>query len=214
MAGYPITNTQKLGIIDGVERFRCQTRYMGVFDVDEFFFPTNPDASLLTLLKTYLGSGQCGGVGAWRLNFGSNNHTDRPEGLVIENYTRRDANVITGKKLLFNPRRMAGLRNTHNFYFDDGLPLCDEKFRPQTFTILYDVDEGAVREVDVLRINHYYTKSFADWAARLERGAISGSSAIFDWSVFRASDKNDVLDPAIQRYLPALRAAMAKPFGL
>ncbi|XP_004363298.1 hypothetical protein CAOG_03570 [Capsaspora owczarzaki ATCC 30864] len=211
IAGYRIQNTQRVGIVDGVQRFRCLTRYMGIFDIDEFFFPTSPDQSLLAILKTFVGSGRCGGVAAWRLNFGSNNHTTTPPGLVLEEYTRRSNEVIIGKKVLFNPRQMAGLHNTHSLYFYDGKPLCDEKFRELEFTTFYDHEIGATREVDILRINHYYTKSYQDWGERLKRGTVSGNNNDFGWQLFLEADNNERLDTTIARYLPGLRQAMHAP---
>ncbi|KJE91782.1 hypothetical protein CAOG_002868 [Capsaspora owczarzaki ATCC 30864] len=211
IAGYRIQNTQKVGIIDGVQRFRCLTRYMGIFDIDEFFFPTSPDQSLHTLLQKFVGSGKCGGLAAWRLNFGSNNHTTTPPGLVLEEYTRRSNEVITGKKVLFNPRQMAGLHNTHSLFFYDGKPLCDEKFRELEYTTFSDHEAKAIREVDVLRINHYYTKSYQDWDERLKRGTISGNNNDFSWQLFLEADNNEYLDTTVARYLPLLRQAMHDP---
>ena len=64
-------------------------------DVDEFVYPLDPgQMSLLPLLKEYETNPDVAGLQFRMIWFGNSGFRDVPEGLVIENYTQRAAEVV------------------------------------------------------------------------------------------------------------------------
>jgi hypothetical protein len=70
--------------------------WMLFIDVDEFIQPLSPaQSSLIPLLKSVEADGSIAGLQFKMIWFGNNGHSSPPPGLVIENYTRRSAEVIS-----------------------------------------------------------------------------------------------------------------------
>jgi hypothetical protein len=189
---------------DCVERHRLDTRWIAFLDVDEFLFsPTRrPLPAVLSDYATHPGV-----VANWRV-FGTSGHGQRPNGLVTESYlyrARDDRDVNRFVKSIIYPRKTEALSSTaHAFRHygravgEDGVPRPDESaFRtPPT--------------ADVLRINHYYSKSSLELRQKLARGRPDLASRRPDDEVeMLIRHGNEVLDKTILRHLPALKHALA-----
>jgi Glycosyltransferase family 92 len=81
------------------ETYRRQARWIAYIDDDEFLFPVAGEdlRSKLTRYEDYAGIAVC------RTVFGTSGHEKRPEGLVLESYTRRQAALGTKIKSIVNP---------------------------------------------------------------------------------------------------------------
>jgi hypothetical protein len=121
------------------------------------------------------------GIG-WRI-FGSSGHEKRPEGLVIENYTRRvnyDKNYETFTKCIVNPRFITAEVNDPHIFFpkpgkeitrEDGIPLRwgDHHHRkPEPFPM------------SKIWLNHYFTKSREDFMIKYNRRGPDGAQRKLD----------------------------------
>jgi hypothetical protein len=60
--------------------------------------------------------------------FGSNGHEAKPAGLVIENYTRRNASISPKIKSIVNPRRVKTYKSTHYAIYTGHQFAVNEKF--------------------------------------------------------------------------------------
>lgn len=169
---------------DCIRRVRSQTRWLALIDIDEFLFsPRCPD--LRQVLRDYA---DVPAIFVYWVLFGSNGHASRPEGSVIDSYTRcldresalRDdfdhrkepdrAEYVTGwakdGKSIVNPRMVRKYVVHRPRELWDG-ELLDENRLPPVQRA-----EGESLRYDILRINHYWSKSIEDLAAKVERGSI------------------------------------------
>lgn len=186
--------------------FRHETRWVAVFDVDEFVLPHAHD-SLRQFLVDY---DDCDGIGINWVLFGDGHHKTRPAGGVIESYLYREAkqsgsikSVVKGEKLVGFPD------NPHVAALAPGSVYVDAHRRPIT---------GAINEnptIDIIQLNHYFTKSEAEWKLKLHRRrADSGQTRAQHtedqgW-VFTANEAfNQIRDTTIvDRYGARLREAL------
>ena len=142
------------------KQFKHETKWVAVFDIDEFVLPHKHG----TFRDFLLDSDHCDGIGINWVMFGDGHHKTRPAGGVVENYLYRTAkqhpcikSVVKGEALLgfFNNAHFANLR--------DGSRYVDAHMNRIT---------GAYNEnhtIDVIQLNHYFTKSAAEWNAKLHR---------------------------------------------
>jgi hypothetical protein len=170
-----------------------RTRWMLFCDDDEFLFPAN-DHTLPEALVPYE---RYAGVGvAWAM-YGSSGHVMRPPGLVIQNYLRRAALPDPHVKCIVNPEKVVEpVLAAHQFRCRGGL-VVDEKFHPLRGPF------ASLPTIDVLRINHYCTKSRDELRERrsgvqVNTGQMSPLS--FDDWVQLDETYNDVEDPIALRY--------------
>jgi hypothetical protein len=184
-----------------LDHYRDESRWIAFLDLDEFLFsPTGSKVS--ELLPPYE---DANGVGVNCLAFGTSGHLTPPPGLVIENYVRRTdfepRNCII--KSIVNPRRVREHGNDpHYFKYLDGFAVDEngQKIRgPRTEAL----------SCSKLRINHYITRSQEERNRKLAgREAFSGKPKAGARGHERDKMLNDVVDEAIQMYVPELRAAL------
>jgi hypothetical protein len=192
--------------------FGPQFRWMAFIDLDEFMFPvTAPN-----LVEVLSGYEDCPSLCVPRFSFGFAGHEVPPAGLVIENYTARapypplpSRNKLIGYKSIVQPVDVIRVDSAHMFHLDCGIKGgFDERRRLMTpATRRQNPTPGAV-----LRINHYFTRSHQEFAAKTN---IRG-----DFGRFQARKKNwianmieteTVHDHTILRFAPALRERISHP---
>jgi hypothetical protein len=181
---------------DCLERHRDDARWIAFMDIDEFLFsPTG--APVPEILRDFE---HLPGVGIpWAL-FGPSGHESQPPGLVVESYTVRTSRPrrVRWWKSIVDPSRTLHANGPHTFSYDDGVDRPVPAFVP----------------FELLRINHYWTKSEAEFRAKLSRpwahtGKPSGTP--FERARTIAGEGFGVECDAILQYLPALREALATP---
>jgi glycosyl transferase family 2 len=192
-----------------VEHFAGETEWGAFIDCDEFLFPTYEDSlpPLLDLARNR--SGLC----AFWLLFGSNGLQLRPPGLCIEAFTRRAATDFHNHqhpKNIVRLHEVVFLSDPH--FFDTRRGTVDEMGR----LVALNRKAPALPTVfshDRIRINHYFTKSAAEWKIRQARGKVIRRPGDPDFmrpqSDFDIHDRNEVEDLTIQRFLPRLKASLA-----
>jgi glycosyltransferase involved in cell wall biosynthesis len=188
-----------------IANFSGATEWCAFIDVDEFLFPTEGDGVAPFLESTREASALC----AFWLIFGSNGHRHRPTGICIESFTRRAPDgfpINAHPKSIVRLSEARGVGDPHIFATTRG--SVDEHGRPMArdpaVPALY---QNCSHER--IRINHYFTKSAEDWAIKQARGRADQSSLRPDRD-FAIHDRNDVEDLTILRFLPRLRASLAK----
>lgn len=187
-----------------IETYRQEARWIAFVDDDEFLFPTTGDdlRSKLVRYEDFAGIGVC------RTVFGASGHEKRPEGLVIESYTRRQRALGTKIKSIVNPLEVRSA-TVHAFGYLRGAHAVDEKKR-----ILAGAD---IRDPSVERLcmNHYYTKSFEDFRRKVERGRATRleKRVLPDEEAWKQEEalRSEVEDLVIQRFVPELKRRLALP---
>ncbi len=179
-------------------------QWIAFLDDDEFLFPVKAP-SLAEALEPYRAHPAVAVY--WRM-FGSSGHRTRPPGLVISNYTRAQEQPFRLIKSIVNPRRILRAKpSTHYWLYRHGQSAVDEQFRP----VSASKGPGPVNEI--LRINHYWSKSYEDGLAKFGRGYVDrwGMENPRTMDTWRENDAtmNAVEDRAILRYEAELKARLA-----
>ena len=173
-----------------ITRYRDEARWIAFLDADEFLLPVGK-TSLTELLRKFE---DFPALAVNWIYFGSNGHLKRPHGGVLENYTKRSAVPNRHVKSIVNPRKVIKYGNSHYwFYSRAALPV-----NTQVTPVYGSFSEPAV--ADVLRINHYYSKSREEFLAKAvmkswvdSEGSRFPSRTVDAWNRI-ASDNNDVED--------------------
>jgi Glycosyltransferase family 92 len=182
-----------------VAHHRHEARWIAFLDDDEFLFPTRGE-NVRKILRRYEAYPA---VAVHWLMFGSSGHLRRPEGLVLENYLRRAQDVHPNIKSIVNPRRIAAPANTHHWLYKNGNIACDENGQP------VKTSHSIPATAEVLRINHYWSKSLEDGQNKVARGAVDewtlkNPRSMKLWHEFDCR-MNEVEDREILRFVPILK---------
>jgi hypothetical protein len=175
--------------------------WIGFFDSDEFIVPARTD-DVKDLLRPL---GALAGVAMNYAMFGSSGHQAFPEGLVIESFTRRapadfdDHRVV---KSLIRPRG-AWFVTPHAFKVRGAYGSLTGA------PIHWDIPGKTVEQPDLSlgQVNHYFTRSRAHWEQKMRRGY---RDVVRPESAFAQYDRNEVEDTTALRFVPAVRAEMAR----
>lgn len=173
-------------------------------DLDEFLLPLDSGSVVDTLDRL----GDAAAVLVHRRVFGPGAWNERPAGLAIENYDQRAPDTFDMNRHVKPIVRCAN--------------LLDVTTNPHEFTVRGQVVNAAGQRLtnteiqdsaclEHLVINHYHTRSRADWAAKIARG-----NAMFDQPenaydpalIEHFAAVCTVPDRTIQRFAPQVRALL------
>lgn len=182
-------------------KFGRKTHWMGFLDPSEFLFGTVED-DVRNILDRYE---NFGGLMAHWLNFGSNGHFFRPEGLSIEAFSQRatdEFRIHHGLKTVFQPAKFqrfvsANLVETDcDSVREDGLPIEDGT----TWGTAKDPIWNAIR------INRYQPRSRQDWIESCEPRCYADKKELTD--LFYRLDRNEIFDPLVLRYAARMKSIL------
>jgi len=190
-----------------LEEHARDSRWMAFVDIDEFLFA--PDGRPLPeVLRRYE---RWPAVGVNRVTFGTSGHDTKPDGLVVESYTRRleVPGLVASVKSIVDPTRATRPLNPHVFELTEGHAV-DENEQPLDGTF------AASQSCAALRINHYYTKSDEELLlkfSRLHAGGRMREGPSFPGKGIKDDRRFGVPDDAILRYVPALKQELQRVGG-
>jgi len=158
----------------------ANTEFVCCLDIDEFIMISEHDH-----IQDFLSSSLFYGFGGIVLHqniFGSNDHQTSPNGLVIDNYTKRHPDNFDFPKNYPNfqqpydlfkiiktiVRRRSFKRVLDSHEYVTHTPIVDENgqlYRKYTCN----------RPLSKIRLNHYFTKSLEDWTFKTSRPRFSNS---------------------------------------
>jgi Glycosyltransferase family 92 len=202
---WPFVPGQLSAYQDCLERHRHDARWIAFIDIDEFLF--SPTGRPLPEILRRFGTHPAVLVN-WRL-YGTSGFEQPPDGLVIENFLWRAPDDFPGNrwmKSIVNPRGALGPASAHHFRLI-GDPVGEDR---------QPVEKLVVREptADLLRINHYYSKSEEDF----QRKAARPVARTGEVKIGRDPPPADaVKDETILQFGPQLRDLLASrpaPHGL
>ena len=187
-----------------LEHHREGARWVAAIDTDEFLFASTgqPLPEVLADYEAWPG------VAVSRLTFGTSGHRTKPDGLVTENYLGSyDARGHRHIKTIIDPMRTAECLGPHHFRYEDGSLAVDENHYP----ILGATT--AFTSFSRLRINHYYTRSEAEFRAKLNRlrpdNAAPYPAELWEQYATTLQNGYDVPDETILRHVPLLKQRLA-----
>jgi hypothetical protein len=185
---------------DGLERLRNEAQWVAFIDVDEFIVPMREN-DLPSTLKLYE---RFGGVGPnWRM-FGSCGAEKKEDVPVCKRFTMASFRQTADNhhvKTIAKPQLIRQL-GTHRPFLEGGI-FVDEHGREIT-----DI-RGIHRYVsyDIIRINHYFTKSREEWLQKIGRGRAATPGKRPEDFFFKV-DHNDEPDTFILKFYDATVAGM------
>ena len=161
---YPGLSKQMPAYTDCLTNFGKDNEWIAFIDCDEFLFPKQTDY-VPDVLDGFINYGSL--QVNWIL-FGSSGHIQRPQGLVIENYTKastKDYKENLHTKAIVQPQyaiRAGG--NPHHFIFQPGYIAVNEGYHhvPNAWS--------AIHSVEKLQLNHYTIKSLDDFIMKVNKG--------------------------------------------
>ena len=178
-----------------LRRYGKLHRYFAMIDLDEFLYVTD-GGNLSERLDTFFAAfPQAGGCALNWAIFGSSGYREKPEGLVTQTYLARGKQDFPKNrhiKTISRPERVWGFPNPHYAVY---------KKRYAAFTFSGDRVEGAMTQTvdwSVVRVNHYFTKSYAEFLQKRSRG-MADNADIRAVSDFQEHDVNDVRDDGMMR---------------
>ena len=192
---WPFVPGQRSAYADCIERHRDDARWIAFIDIDEFLFsPTGKP-----LPEILRGFDTRPGVVVNRRTYGTNGWEQPPDGLVTENYLWRDVDEYTGNgwvKSIINPRSAVGWTGAHQFQLR-GKPVGEDR-RPAGEVV------RVANTTDLLRINHYYTRSAEEFRRKAVRPDVQ-MEAIRDHTL----PADAIRDAIILQFGSELRAVLA-----
>ena len=189
---------QNLAYADAIVKYKNQTRWLAIIDLDEYIVPTSTD-TIPQFLKAYE---KYPAVGINWVVFDSNGHKTKPTvegGLVTANYTRSKKSFYI--KSIHNPKKVIGIFDPHYAIYKN-----DEFAVNEDFEVLY----GSVTKKHLsnkIQINHYYSKSEEEYVKKTARGN-ADSDKKREYFEEYVNFSEYTYDYAIQKYLPELKKRM------
>lgn len=192
---------------EAIQKYKNKTRYIGLIDIDEFVVLENKKDIASCLDDIMSRNLRGGGVCVPWYNFGTSFHKTRPEGLVIENFTKRAPyGFVPNIKTFGNPRLMMCCVNPHVPVYLYGTCNIDERGKKNRLTKAVNPEAPKL-----MHINHYYTKSEEEYWEKINRGLADGyGKREHAEEVFKARNRNDIEDLTIATYIDQVKASLSK----
>lgn len=186
----------------GLLRFGRRMEWMAFMDLDEFLLPKQHD-DLRDLLAGYR---EFGGLAVnWQM-FGSSGHEVRPPGLQMENFLMRaEVGYVHNRhvKSIVRPEAVDQVVSTHYCRFKPGLGAVNERRLPV-------LGEKSDVSVDIVQINHYYTRSRKEYSEKLARGRVDHEGPLpFTFDEID-QDLNRVRDETLLGFAPRVKEYLAE----
>ena len=198
----------KTGAAHAIVYTRRTTRWLACIDADEFLFsPTG--SALPDILRSYE---DLPALIVYWVNFGTSGHVAAPLGLVTESYHLRAVDSFPGNllhKSILNPSAVRSVWGSHRFGFDC-YPVVgyDENRTP-----IDDHDKSRTHSSQILRINHYYSRSRSEFDTKLKHGFARHKPALVEekQQFLRELEGDQIEDRAAQQFLPMVKRYLETP---
>ena len=160
---YPGEARQVPAYDECLEEYRDKMQWLAIIDADEFIVPKEKN-TIPEFLKNYV---SYPGVGINWIMFDSNGHKRKPQGGVLENYTRVHYDDVTDVhfiKSIVQPKEVEYVGNAHYCVYKNGKHAVNE--------CKNEIIEGRTDLISrkKIQINHYFSKSKEEFYAKVDRG--------------------------------------------
>lgn len=171
-----------------------------MIDADEFLYSYHNDKKIYEIVDNIMAKNlNVGGVVVNWLCYGSNGHTYKPQGLVIENYTKRGYESFSHNlnfKTIVNPRKVVCYINPHYAIYKNKIYAVNTNMKRIDGCPMNNIDD---MDFSLLRINHYFTKSREEFISKRNRG-MADNNNIRSFDDFIIHDVNNVEDNYLIKY--------------
>ena len=199
---WPVSPGQLPAYEHCLQTYQQDSEWIAFIDLDEFLFPTEAE-SLRDILSEF---DSVSGIGVNWLIFGTSGHQTRPDGLQIENFTRRAETDFAANrcvKSIVRPEQVSHFGDPHFFSCQENESVVTEDHLLLSSAMADHVS------VAKLRINHYFTRSREEMHKKILRGrSDTGTSRSLEF--LEDHDRNEVEDTTIQRFIPQLKQAIER----
>ena len=193
LTDWPVEVGQVPAYRDCMRRFWRDARWIALIDIDEFLFSPGT-IDIVPILDRYR---HVPGIHVWQHFFGSSGHMVPPDGPLLDAYRMRARiETITTAKSIVNPRAV----------YRPDVHLSKYWWGESVDTNGAPVDDAASKPMDLLRINHYWSRSIRALETKIARG--DASTAIPrapGWHFAFERTLNEVEDDAILPVAKAIR---------
>lgn len=183
-----------------VGKYGKDSRWMAFLDLDEFLVPLH-DKNISFFLRQFSDVDE---VSLHWMNYGDNNIFSRSGGLVTEDFTAHARFLNHTIKSIVRPEAVINFKQFGaNHYIPVRGKSVNEYRKPVEYMLNFNISG------DKARINHYITKSFAEFQNKKNRGHPEGTP--IDYGYYFFHNENDIKnDATMQRFMPELKKRMAK----
>jgi hypothetical protein len=196
---------------DCIDRFADETNWLGFIDIDEFINPIDYD-DIYSFLKRF--EKKYGSVLIYWKFFGTSGLKDRDrKGLVCEDFTvcwPKYSNI--GKCFLNTSFKIDVEKHGMSLHHHMWTHRKGHSIPPvNSFGHLSFGYHHKVKEHFDIQINHYFTKSYAEYMEKKSKGDVYFKINPHDEAYFHYhEDKCDSVDKSIYRFIPKLKEKMGK----
>ncbi len=161
-------HNQVLAYAHAASNFGSNCRWMAFIDIDEFLVPTR--AKSLPEALSHLDGARSVSL-PWHM-FGRSGHITPPEGGVLRNYLYRAADPMSSArgirafKCIVDPCHLTALR-VHSMEVDGRADSVNDRGEAASVS---GREKPDFYSVDHIQLNHYYTRSEQELAAKIGRG--------------------------------------------
>lgn len=182
---WPVEVGQLPAYRECIKRHKLDARWMAFIDIDEFLFSPVTDNVAELIDSRFHGAPA---VGVFSPYFGSSGIEQRPPVPIVRAFTKRSPLSKISAKTVANPRWIYSIRNVHLYKYWRG-ETVDTSGRP------FDGDRPVL---DLLRLNHYWSRSLSDLQTKISRGdASTPVPRDSDWHFAAEKDMNAEDDASI-----------------
>ena len=207
----PKVNNQKEAYKNAIKRTKNRFDWVAFIDLDEFIVLDGP-GSLKGLLQKFDFADAV--AINWKM-FGSSGATEKLPGLVMERFRRCAVDAFYSNenvKSVVRPEKVKRVDSVHVFELFAGWENC---YQCDGLPLEFGVGRRAKRVTyQGAQINHYFTKSLAEWRVKRVRGKanvpIGDPERVRDSRVFGRLDRNEAYDDRIQPWCEPTRVEMAR----
>lgn len=204
---FPGEKMQEKAYLDCVTKTKNKIDWLITIDIDEFIqcLDNNNLKNWLEALPLSVSQVELG----WMI-FGSNNLKDKPEGLVIENFTRHaNDKFMSEYKPIVRPEKVVDIVFPHSYQVV-GRTIDENKKTIWSYPVFSEKGARPASR-NKFRINHYYSKSWEEFLEKSKRGDASVPTreprGIYN---FKYHDQNQILDDSMKIYVPLIKKQFYK----
>ncbi len=213
IVNWPLPGGQLGAYNHALRFFGPSVAWLAFVDVDEFIVPIHDD-DIPSILARYP---EAADLRMPRAEFGFSGHRTQPQGLVIEAYT--DIANTDGRDPAKGPRVKTALQPSGISSVDIHSATVAERLPQRTDGSSVEAPRESVMPtelMDVVQVNHYYTRSWEEFEAKRFRGSAAGRlprpGLPFDLSTIRVDTKAQRFAPRTRAMMERIHSLAPKPF--
>lgn len=195
---------------DAIKKYGKECKYMAFIDCDEYLQTVDPHKTLIGEIERLIARDNAkAGVAVNWVMYGSSNFEEKPDGFCFESFIMRATPGKKGTnciKSIVRPECVISFSHAHVPNFKMGF------YNVNTSGNMLNTWSNPVSEYCSMRLNHYFTKSKAQWIKRRSvKRADDGTIRTLD--EFYEHDNNDVVDKSALVYLDKVKVILNDVLG-